>query len=716
MATRHLEPLLRCLRRAAAPDATAGLSDAELLARFLTHRDESAFAAIVHRHGPLILGVCRRVLRDLHAAEDAFQATFLVLARKASSIARPEVLGHWLHGVACRTAARARADAARRRAHERRAAGHRTMDCTDDLVWRDLRPVLDEEVDRLPPRYRVPFILCYLEDRTNAEAARLLGCSRGTVATLLARARERLRRRLTGRGLTLPAGLAAVALARPAVSAALEFVTVRAAIVFAAGDLSTTGAASLAEGVARAMLMKKLKIAVTVLLMLGLTGAGGGAVAYRAAAREEPPAEDRAPPALAPQPVAVPVIPATPAAAEASRRSANFKVTAPTPEIAEKVSRAAERHRKALALRWLGREIPDWPEPCTVHVTIAVHGTGGATTFTFDGGKVREQRMHLEGPLDAVLAGCLPHEVAHTILAHRFGRPVPRWADEGIAVCSEGAAERDRHRRMLWKILDEGRRLPLRRLLELREFPSDVMVLYTQGYSLTDFLVQAGGPARLLKFVARGERDGWQGAARDCYDYDTLDDLEKDWLRHVRQDRQKEMDARATESRAEVAPPVPPAVVAARKPRGRLPDGPAPVQALAALGKDGRLGVWRSGNYYEPRTTYNDRGNAVTSYVLRSALVEACYDLDDVRVQDAKGKEVDSSDLPRLLKGETLVLVSADGKPVDPLHLRLVKEGTLVLILPMPVLPPAVPPQAAPPPLPAAPAVPPEAEGRPRRP
>ncbi len=725
MGTRQLEPLLRYLRRAATGDAATSLPDAELLARFTAGRDEAAFTALVRRHGPLVLGVCRRVLRDPHAAEDAFQATFLVLARKAGSIARPEVLGHWLHGVACRTAARARADAARRRAHERRAPGRMAVDPNDELLWRDLRPVLDEEVNRLPPRYRVPFVLCYLEGRTNAEAARQIGCSRGTIATLLARARERLRRRLTGRGLALPAGLTALTLAESGgASAALELSTVQAAVAFAAGSLHTTAASAraalLAEGVAKAMLMKKGKLAVAVLLMAGLVGAGGGTIAYRAAAQgTEPPAEGQTPPPVVPQPVAVPAIPVTAPSKEASARSNNFTVTAPTPEIAEKIGRAAERHRKALALRWLGRELADWPKPCVVHVKITAQGSGGATSFSMSSADLVDMQMSLEGPLDAILADCLPHEVTHTILIHWLGRSVPRWADEGVAISSESIASRDKHRRMLWTILDEGRRLPLRRLLELREFPQDVMVLYVQGYSLTEFLVGSGGRSQFLKFVAEGDRDGWQEAAREHYGYDTLEDLEKAWLRHVRQDRQKEMDNRAAEARPAV-PPLAPAyepkdsVRVSRRPRGRLPDGPPPTQALVALDKDGRLLMWSQNmSYSAARYEYPGR-QPFTTYIPVYRMTATRHDLDAVQVYDTKGKTVDPKDLSRLLKGEIPALVSADGRPVDPLHLRLVKEGTLVFVLPLPT--PADAADAAPPatrPIlpPAVVAPPPPAEG-----
>ncbi len=363
--------------------------------------------------------------------------------------------------------------------------------------------------------------------------------------------------------------------------------------------------------------------------------------------------------------------------------------------------------------------MPDWPEPCPVRVQITTSAAGAATSFHFAQGRVEQQHMNLEGPLDQVLADCLPHEVAHTVLAHHFLRPVPRWADEGAAVCSESAAVRDRHQRRLWAILDEGRRLPLHRLLALREFPTDVMVLYVQGYSLTEFLVQSGGRAKFLAFVDQGDRGSWTEAVREHYGYKTLEDLEEAWLRRVRKDRQEDKDDRSSERQvAPLAPPAETKPAEPARPKGELPTGAAPVQALARLGKGGRLSVWKSGPcYYEPQTKYSYRGKPVTTYVLRSVLAEEVYDLDNVKAYDTEGKRVERVKLTLLLQEETLVLVSADGRPVDPLHLRLVKEGTLVLVLPMPTSVPPVAVPTVPPPAPAiVPPLPPPPVGIPSAP
>jgi RNA polymerase sigma factor (sigma-70 family) len=187
----------------------AGVSDAELLARFQSRGDEAAFELLVWRHGPMVLGVCRGVLGDAHAAEDAFQATFLTLARKGGSIGRREAVAGWLYQVAYRTALHVREREARRASRERASSFPRLADPgpapDEEAARRELRPLLQKEVERLPAKYRAVIVLCCLEGLTNEEAAGQLGCPKGTVLSRLARARERLRRRLSARGLALAA-------------------------------------------------------------------------------------------------------------------------------------------------------------------------------------------------------------------------------------------------------------------------------------------------------------------------------------------------------------------------------------------------------------------------------------------------------------------------------------------------------------------------------
>jgi RNA polymerase sigma factor (sigma-70 family) len=175
-------------------------ADADLVARFALAGDEAAFGELVRRHGPMVLGVCRRLLPNRHDAEDAFQATFLLLARNAAAIRKRDAVGSWLYGTAYRVASRARGDAARRRAREGKAAAAPVYDPRVEAAWRELRPILDDELNRLPEKYRRPLVLCYLQGLTNAEAARLLGWTKGTVSGRLARARDLLRARLKRRG------------------------------------------------------------------------------------------------------------------------------------------------------------------------------------------------------------------------------------------------------------------------------------------------------------------------------------------------------------------------------------------------------------------------------------------------------------------------------------------------------------------------------------
>jgi RNA polymerase sigma factor (sigma-70 family) len=226
--------------RVSAGRAIAGLTDRELLGRFTAARDQDAFAALVERHGPMVLGVCRRVLRNSTDAQDAFQVTFLLLARRAAALASPERLAGWLHGVAYRTAAHLRARAARRKFHETLGATMR-VPYQPDPEEREALAVLDEELNHLPEAYRTLLVLCYLEGKTHAQAAAALRCPVGSMSWRVARARRALHDRLTRRGVAVPAGLLVLLLTGQAVRAAPlpgEVVdsTARTATEYAAGS------------------------------------------------------------------------------------------------------------------------------------------------------------------------------------------------------------------------------------------------------------------------------------------------------------------------------------------------------------------------------------------------------------------------------------------------------------------------------------------------
>jgi RNA polymerase sigma factor (sigma-70 family) len=266
MANRTLSSLWSYMRSLAGTSPCDSQSDRQLLGQFVADRDEAAFAALLKRHGPLVLGVCGQVLGDLHTAEDAFQATFLVLARKAGSIRRTESLGPWLYRVALNIAKTAKGNAAQRQARERRAAAMKQPSSADPVVWQDWQPLLHEEIDRLPEKYRAAVVLCYLQGLTNQEAARQLGWPTGTVKGRLSRARDLLRDRLVRRGVTLSAAGCATALSPQGVCASvpgpLLHATLTAALHFAAAHTLPVGIVSgqavlLANGALKTMAVTK---------------------------------------------------------------------------------------------------------------------------------------------------------------------------------------------------------------------------------------------------------------------------------------------------------------------------------------------------------------------------------------------------------------------------------------------------------------------------
>jgi len=290
------------LHRLLASSTGGAATDRQLLEEFLARRDPAAFASLMRRHGGTVLGVCQRVLNHVHDAEDAFQATFLVLIRKARSIAKREAVGSWLYGVAYRVALKARADAARRRRQEAQAEAHRSEPRDHDRTVQDVRTALDAELHRLPEKYRQPLVLCYFEGKTYAEAAQLLGWPAGTVSIRLARARRLLGNRLARRGLTVASsGLAAIVAAGAAsatVPPGLAEATVQAVLRLSAGG-ATAGVSShvlaLTEGVVQAMLLRKLKTLTGIVLAVSVLGGGAG-ILYRCAGVEPASAAQPQPP------------------------------------------------------------------------------------------------------------------------------------------------------------------------------------------------------------------------------------------------------------------------------------------------------------------------------------------------------------------------------------------------------------------------------------
>lgn len=290
MARNHLrQGLLRHLQQILRPAVVEDLTDDQLLTRFLTSADQAAFALLVRRHGPMVLGVCRRVLRHTQDAEDAFQATFLILARKAASVAHRQALSSWLYRVAYRIAVEAKSRNDRRRAREKQVdeLPHAQVLPTETQDWRTW---LDHELNLLPERYRAVLIACDLEERSRKEAALLLGLAEGTVSSRLARGRSLLAKRLARYGLSLSGGTLATAFSQDA-AAALSSALTSATISMATGrGVITASVALLTKGALEAMFLTKLKWTVGVVMMAVALGATG--LAYRVSGQSTPaPAE-----------------------------------------------------------------------------------------------------------------------------------------------------------------------------------------------------------------------------------------------------------------------------------------------------------------------------------------------------------------------------------------------------------------------------------------
>ncbi|HEV3078739.1 MAG TPA: sigma-70 family RNA polymerase sigma factor [Gemmataceae bacterium] len=296
MANAQLDQVLHFLHGLCERDALTQATDAQLLEAFLTEREEASFSLLVHRHGGMVLSVAVRVLGNRADAEDVFQATFLLLARKGMGIRKRQSVGSWLHGVAYRLAHKARLQRSRRQNHEKRAAIKRTATVNREAAWQEVQAALDTALQELPECYRTLLVQCYLEGKSHAEAAEQLGCPLGTVRTRIARGRRLLRARLMAKGLTLTtSGLTALLLSSigpPSAPAALVQLTLRAAGSFASGQTPLTGVAEpvarLVEEGLKTMSVSKTKIALLFLVALGVVSGGGLLARQRRGANDTP--------------------------------------------------------------------------------------------------------------------------------------------------------------------------------------------------------------------------------------------------------------------------------------------------------------------------------------------------------------------------------------------------------------------------------------------
>lgn len=220
-------------------------------------------------------------------------------------------------------------------------------------------------------------------------------------------------------------------------------------------------------------------------------------------------------------------------AAGADFRTQNFIVMAPTPELARTVGESAEMFRRDLAVYWLGGELPPWPNPCPVRV-IAGDNLAAQGVTTYNRAPVRDFQMEVVGSPQRILDSVLPHEVTHTILATYFGRPLPRWADEGICTTVEHESERQKHEAKLREFLRSRRGIAMNKLFLLTEYPSDVLPMYAQGYSVCQFLIAQNGPREFVAFLGDYmQNPSWTQNVRRHYGYESLAELQQSWLSWV---------------------------------------------------------------------------------------------------------------------------------------------------------------------------------------
>jgi hypothetical protein len=274
-----------------------------------------------------------------------------------------------------------------------------------------------------------------------------------------------------------------------------------------------------------------------------------------------------------------------------SVRSQHFLVSAPTPQLAEEICQAAEQYRRDLAIEWLGHELPSWPTPCPIRADVAAGlGAGGATSFVFQNNTPSQWTMQIQGSRERILDSVLPHEITHTVFATHFGRPLPRWADEGACTTVEHASEKAKQDRFLIEHLtsDPPRGIAFNDMFKMREYPRDMLPLYSQGYSLARFFIQQGGKRKFVEYVGEGMRtNNWTATTRKFYGFDSLSDLQLTWVEWVRRGSPALPGGTVPEALLVSSQPPRGAVAAAtrdvgqtqmeslaRQPQSRIPPGP----------------------------------------------------------------------------------------------------------------------------------------------
>ena len=551
--------------------AAASTPDAVLLQRFVTDRDGDAFAGLVRRHGPIVYRVCRRLVGP-SAAEDAFQATFLVLATRAASVRKAGSVGSWLVGVAGRVARQMRKSERRRAVREFAAAtvlnpAHEI----DQLVATENAGILDDELTRLSDRLRGPVVACLLQGRTYEQAACELGGSRPHGPPAGGRSKARSPRSVgaawhrANRGRGSDCRHKCVGRGRPGWT---RFADGEAVSGFLAGR-ATIPAALIAKGVATTMTTSVRMVTVLVATAAaGLTALGVGLAGN---GKQETPLP------LVPAMVALPAArPAPQAAVAGPTDPLNVPKQPPSAGVLRAVEHEAVFLREEIGRRWFGR---DWrpddsrkfdvygavvnqpvmpPPPKAVRIMYWRGGPPGSATrseFEFDGGQQRRLTrawIDLSGDLDDVIDNQLPREMAHLLMADYFQRPIPRWVEEGMAVAEESPTVQFRADRQCRTALEQGRCLRLSALFELREPPKAGDQVSAQDYSVVRFLwrqasrhqeysVIAGDeqhpelrvPKRevaILSYAKMGMEAGWDKAVKEWYSFDNVAALEATWI------------------------------------------------------------------------------------------------------------------------------------------------------------------------------------------
>jgi RNA polymerase sigma factor (sigma-70 family) len=557
------------------PDA-----DSELLGRFVAARDEAAFAEIVHRHGPAVLRVCRSLLNSADA-DDAFQTTFFVLARRAESLTDVRSLGGWLVGVAGRVARQLRRNGWRRAVVENEYRPHDSADAKHDQNLKEL----NEELTQLPNRYRNPIVLCFLQDRTQDEAAAELGQSVRTLRRRLEKAKALLRRRLVRRGVA-PAVL--VPITPLMITSAAAARTAAVAVQFLAGGVRSP-AATLAKGVG--MIALKWKVAAALTTAAGVFTALGFGVtqdAPKSAPRPNPPKAAADP--VYPMPLvdggtvtAENLTPtnSTPANYKFTEKSARgVEVSATNPMVSRVVRNEVEFQIDTLSHRWFGKS----PEllPYKLFVTVdSAPVPGGSSMKQFgDHDSLKEARMALSGPLEPMLCDQLPCEVAHVVLAEQFGTKLPRWADDGLALTTTSPEHQARADAAIRQLLNAGKAYRLKALFTMKEIPeakSERAVFVTESTSVMRYLLirkirddvtvdeTEGGKTRripntasamIAHFIRAGaNKNDWDRAVNSYFGFKNVDDLEATWIKW-------QMSDQSRVGLPDVAPALPPPIAA----------------------------------------------------------------------------------------------------------------------------------------------------------